>query len=108
MIYVDITYLWTTSQDKSVLEKAVELLSKKRDEEDTESHIKMTVYYQQRSRTAQNLDQLPKNVIPCSDPDTTMDFESSTSEARRLFYQCEPPETEFMPAAEEQEQDEEF
>ena len=94
-----VTYLWTVSDDPSVLKTAVDMLSKDQDR-------LLSVSYQQYVRQTNTSDfELPKNVIVCSDPDPSMDFESAIAEAKSLFYQCEESHVEFMPMAEEQEGD---
>ncbi|KAI8061549.1 GDP dissociation inhibitor [Gilbertella persicaria] len=91
-----VTYLWTTSKEPFVLKEAADLLTK-----DTI----FTVFYEQYVRNAPEMTELPANVIPCSDPDVTLDFQSAVTEAKSLFYQCVDTSVEFMPAAEEQEDD---
>lgn len=66
------------------------------------------VHFEQCLRNVKDLEfKLPNNIIPCSDPDATLDFNTATIEAKATFYKCEPEDTEFMPAA-EQDPDEEF
>ncbi|KAI8890774.1 rab protein geranylgeranyltransferase component A [Backusella circina FSU 941] len=109
-----VTYLWTTSQEEGVVEKAVDLLlqssNNKKEQEENKKDIecKFVVHFEQRLRSIKDLEfKLPNNIIPCSDPDATIDFNTATMEAKESFYKCEPKDTEFMPAA-EQDPDEEF
>ncbi|KAF1806920.1 GDP dissociation inhibitor [Mucor lusitanicus] len=111
-----VTYLWTASKDDSVLKNAVDLLMEKKpdtaeEEDDNRDFTKLiTVYYDQYVRNAQSLQaswKLPfKNVVLCSDPDLSLDFRSAFREAKALFSQCEPVDAEFMPAAEQEPEDE--
>lgn len=104
-----VTYLWTTD-DIGCLKEAIKLLSENQSDESKTSQIRMSVCYQQRSRSAkdyENFWKLPKNIIPCSDPDATINFKSCLKEARELFYKCESADVEFMPSA-EQEEEEDF
>ncbi|CAO3611488.1 unnamed protein product [Mucor fragilis] len=110
-----VTYLWTASKDGSVLKKAVDLLMEKKPvvSEEEGNHREftklITVFYDQYVRSAQSLqtsEKLPfKNVVLCSDPDISLDFRSAFAEAKGLFYQCEPVDAEFMPAAEQEPED---
>ncbi|KAI8375448.1 GDP dissociation inhibitor [Blakeslea trispora] len=94
-----VTYLWTVSDEPSALKAAVDMLSKDQDR-------LLSVSYQQYVRQTSVADfELPKNIIVCSDPDPSIDFESAIAEAKSLFYQCEESHVEFMPEAEEQEGD---
>lgn len=72
----------------------------------SDGHIKLSVFYQQRCRQV-DLDSqnwhLPANVIPCSDPNGSLDFNAASNEATAAFFKCVPPDTPFMPAQEEQE-----
>jgi hypothetical protein len=77
-------------------------------EESQKVALLFTVFYEQRVRKAKDLNsswKLPKNIIPCSDPDVSLDFSSATEEAQSLFYECESTEAEFMPAAEQEPED---
>ncbi|GAA5797774.1 hypothetical protein HPULCUR_003169 [Helicostylum pulchrum] len=91
---MDVTYLWTTSKQDAVVKKAVDLLL-----QNNEQHNVFTAFYEQRVRSAKGLE-LPKNIIPCSDPDPSLNFQSASEEAVGIFKQCEP-EAEFMPASEQ-------
>ncbi|OBZ84005.1 Rab proteins geranylgeranyltransferase component A [Choanephora cucurbitarum] len=88
-----VTYLWTVSGERSVLKSAIDLLFKDQDK-------LLTVSYQHHVRQTEKAE-LPKNVIVCSGPDASLDFESAIAEAKALFYQCEESHVEFMPEAEE-------
>lgn len=110
------TYLWTTSKEKDALRNAVDLLlvkdssnEQQEDMTDTQkTNLLFTVFYEQHVSNTKELEcawNLPKNVIPCSDPDTSLDFSSATDEAQSLFYICEPSEAEFMPASEQEPED---
>ncbi|KAL9554867.1 hypothetical protein MBANPS3_002610 [Mucor bainieri] len=112
-----VTYLWTASKDDSVLKKAVDLLLEKKpaitedeDNNNREFTKLITVYYDQYVRNAQSLQaswKPPfKNVVLCSDPDVSLDFRSAFAEAKSLFSQCESEGAEFMPAAEQEPEDE--
>lgn len=69
----------------------------------------ITVFYDQYVRKAKSLQEIWKlpfnNVVVCSDPDISMDFTSAFEEAKTLFYECEPVDAEFMPAAEQEPED---
>jgi hypothetical protein len=81
-----------------VLKNALQLLLNE------ETHCILSVFYDQRRRTAYELEQtslLPKHIVPCSDPDASLDFQSAISEAMKLFYLCEGSDAQFMPPAEE-------
>lgn len=103
---LDVTYLWSTSKESAAVKKAGELLlSNKTGEKITECIF--NVFYEQRVRNTRGEGwKLPKNVIPCSDPDESLNFQSASEEAEKIFHQCEP-EAEFMPAG-EQDPDEEY
>lgn len=68
------------------------------------------MYYQQREQQV-DLDKqqwkFPANVVPCSGPTHTLDFEDAVNEAKAVFLRCVPAETEFMPSQEEIADDEE-
>jgi hypothetical protein len=77
-------------------------------EENPKATLLFTVFYEQCVRNIKELEsswKLPKNVIPCSDPDVSLDFSSATNEARSLFYECESSDVEFMPATEQEPED---
>ncbi|KAI8082210.1 GDP dissociation inhibitor [Thamnidium elegans] len=95
-----VTYLWTTSKQDAVVKNAVDLLL-----QNNEQHNVFTVFYEQRVRSTKGLE-LPKNIIPCSDPDQSLNFQGASEEAFGIFKQCEP-QAEFMPAS-EQDQDEDY
>lgn len=64
-----------------------------------------SVYFDQRVRSSKTKGwKLPENVIPCSDPDVSLNFESAFEEAIKIFHDCEA-EAEFMPAAEQEPED---
>ncbi|KAI8645496.1 GDP dissociation inhibitor-domain-containing protein [Parasitella parasitica] len=107
-----VTYLWTASKNDSVLKKAVDLLMEKKpastdDENNTQQSEKLiTVFYDQYVRNSKALQESSvSNIVVCSDPDISMDFRSAFEEAKNLFYQCESIDTEFMPAADQQAED---
>jgi hypothetical protein len=112
-----VTYLWTTSKDKSALKKTVDLLllpKKKSTEDDdttTEQSAKciFNAYFEQRVRNISTTEgcNLPESVIPCNDPDTTVSFSNSFDEAVKIFHQCES-EAEFMPPAPEEQDPEDY
>ncbi|KAG2223594.1 hypothetical protein INT45_001676 [Circinella minor] len=90
-----VTYLWkeSTQEDQNILEKAIELLLPE------DAHIKFSLFYSQRSRhiTRDDSWNLPKNIIPCSDPSSSLTFEEAIREAMEIFFQCVPKDTPFMP-----------
>ncbi|KAI8359875.1 GDP dissociation inhibitor [Choanephora cucurbitarum] len=86
-----VTYLWTVSKELSVLKSAIDLLFKQ--------DKLLTVSYQHHVRQTEKA-KVPKNLIVCSGPDASLDFESALAEAQSLFDQCES-HAEFMPEAEE-------
>ncbi|KAI7859041.1 GDP dissociation inhibitor [Circinella umbellata] len=90
-----VTYLWKESpqEDQNVLEKAIELLLPE------DAHIKFSLVYSQRSRhiTRDDSWNLPKNIIPCSDPTSSLTFEEAIREAMEIFFECVPKDTSFMP-----------
>lgn len=98
-----------------MLKKAVDLLMEKKpvaiEEENNSREFEklITVFYDQyirKSKTLQETWKLPfNNVVVCSDPDISMDFKSAFEEAKTLFYKCEPVDAEFMPAAEQEPED---
>lgn len=98
-----------------MLKKAVDLLMEKKpvvteDENSNQEFRKLiTVYYAQYVRNAKSLKESCnlsfKNIVLCSDPDVSLDFRSAFEEAKSLFYQCEPEDAEFMPAAEQEPED---
>ncbi|CEP18908.1 hypothetical protein [Parasitella parasitica] len=107
-----VTYLWTASNDDTVLKKAIDLLMEKKDvstKDDNntrETEKLLTVFYDQYVRNSKMLQGKPfSNVVVCSDPDISMDFSSAFEEAKSLFYECEPTDTEFMPTAEQEPED---
>ncbi|KAI8981100.1 GDP dissociation inhibitor [Pilobolus umbonatus] len=102
-IYV--TYFWTISGCPQVIEKAMDLLLKP-DNEDGSGYL-FKVLYEQRVHNAHDIMKdlsIPANVIPCSDPDESISFQSAFSEAKNIFYQCELSDTEFMPPVKEEEE----
>ncbi|CAO3692265.1 unnamed protein product [Rhizopus microsporus] len=93
-----VTYFWTESANNNALKNALQLLLNE------ETHCILSMFYDQRRRTAYELEQtslLPKHIVPCSDPDASLDFQSAISEAMKLFYLCEGSDAQFMPPAEE-------
>ncbi|KAI7886495.1 rab protein geranylgeranyltransferase component A [Lichtheimia hyalospora FSU 10163] len=102
-----VTYLWKVGDvdASSELESAVDLLVPE------DGHIKLSVFYQQRCRQV-DLDSqnwhLPANVIPCSDPNGSLDFNTASNEATAAFFKCVPPDTPFMPAQEEEPVEDEY
>ncbi|KAI7902413.1 GDP dissociation inhibitor [Cokeromyces recurvatus] len=97
-----VTYLWTTSKNEDALKKAIDLLTSQG------KQPFINVFYKQRVRNLnmfENSGKLPKNIIPCSDPDATLDFETAIKEARNLFYECESSDAEFMPSVEQENED---
>lgn len=78
--------------------------------EDAESskkdlHCIFKSFFDQRIRSSEDYSHgLPKNVVACSDPNASFNYESAFEEAAKLFHKCEP-EAEFMPAAEEDPED---
>ena len=101
---IDVTYLWTSSTRENVIKSTIESLLQKSSEEKPIKCI-FTCYFDQYLRNVTHQDwHLPTNVIPCNDPDTSLNFESAFKEASDIFHQCEP-ETEFMPAAEQEPED---
>lgn len=107
---LDVTYLWSTSKESIAVKKAADLLlRKKSDNETSEKYAEclFNTFYEQRVRSTKEEGwKLPKSIIPCSDPDASLNFQSASEEAVEIFRQCEP-EAEFMPAA-EQDPDEEY
>ncbi|KAG1411370.1 hypothetical protein G6F58_008585 [Rhizopus delemar] len=101
-----VTYFWTTSQNEGVLKNALELLLKKKKEDgiiEQYANCIFSIFYDQRIRSTKDLEQvsnLPRKIIPCSDPDISLDFQTATTEAIKLFYQCEGKDGDFMPAVE--------
>ncbi|KAI9471023.1 MAG: GDP dissociation inhibitor [Benjaminiella poitrasii] len=98
----NVTYLWTTSRRKNALKKAVDLLT------DGDKHLLIKVYYEQYVRNSKEFEdswKLPKNIIPCSDPDATLDFKNAVKEAYNIFYECEGADIEFMPAVQQDDED---
>ncbi|KAI8146072.1 GDP dissociation inhibitor [Fennellomyces sp. T-0311] len=99
-----VTYLWKESSkdDTSDLQTAIDLLLPE------DGHIKFSLSYEQRSRqvTLDDKWKLPKNIIPCSDPTSSIDFEQAVAEATKIFFQCVPADTPFMPAQPEDPEDE--
>ncbi|KAI9491958.1 hypothetical protein BDB00DRAFT_766146 [Zychaea mexicana] len=99
-----VTYLWKESSegDRDELHKAIDLLLPEgnfRADISTHGHVKFSLLYEQRCRQVSLADswQLPKNVIPCSDPTGSTSFEQAVVEATKIFYQCVPKDTPFMP-----------
>ncbi|KAI8337148.1 GDP dissociation inhibitor [Chlamydoabsidia padenii] len=100
-----VTYLWTPTDDpskESILKNVTPLLLEPQSE-DSSARILFEVYYNQRIRSAAQLDQdkIPSNVYVCSDPDVSLDFEQATREAKAIFYRCVDPDVEFMPPADD-------
>ncbi|KAF7727692.1 hypothetical protein EC973_007248 [Apophysomyces ossiformis] len=96
-----VTYLWTESSEYSekLLEKAIASLVK------DDAKRQFTMMYQQRVRQTKGYEtlwKLPSNVIPCSDPNLSLDFEDAVKEAMAAFHRCTSEDTEFMPATEQQ------
>ncbi|KAG2212622.1 hypothetical protein INT47_000598 [Mucor saturninus] len=95
-----VTYLWSTSQKSDVLKKAAKLLLSKTTDE-TQIECVFNCFYEQRVHSTKGEGwALPKTIIPCSDPDASLNFQSASEEAEKIFRQCEP-EAEFMPAGEQ-------
>ncbi|KAI8967900.1 GDP dissociation inhibitor-domain-containing protein [Mycotypha africana] len=125
-----VTYLWTASKKEEILQGAVTALLGKGNEQmatvdkaevgnaemqrnnENASTVLFSVYFEQRIRSIRDLEgrwNLPDNVIPSSDPDTTLDFTTATKEAYQTFLNCEPSDTaEFMPAYEQEPGDDDF
>lgn len=103
-----VTYLWTLSRESGITKKTTEkLLEKTREAVDSEKGLRCIFrsFFDQRTRSSEDYSQeLPKNVLACSDPDASFNFESAFEEAIKLFNACEP-EAEFMPKAEEDPED---
>lgn len=107
--------MWTTAKEESTLKKATDLLLQKKkqiteetNDSTTEISIKIlfNAYFEQRVRSSINSIEantwnLPEGVIPCSDPDISLNFESAFAEAVKIFHDCESAEAEFMPATEQ-------
>jgi hypothetical protein len=94
--------LWTASEKSDIIKKTIDpLLQKDSDaEEKKDINCLFSIYYDQRVRSSKTEGwKLPTNVIPCSDPDVSLNFESAYEEAIKIFQDCNP-EAEFMPAAE--------
>ncbi|KAI9019572.1 GDP dissociation inhibitor-domain-containing protein [Phycomyces nitens] len=102
-----VTYLWTDcgSQptDINVLQKAVGLLLAKTSEAaELPLEPLFAVYYHQRVRSVNTEGwTLPTNVIGCSTPNNSLDFEDAASEAKAIFRRCTPQGTEFLPPNEQ-------
>lgn len=65
--------------------------------------------YDQRIRSVNDLEnsaKIPKCIAPCSDPDVSLDFQNSMKEVIEFFYKFEGKDAEFMPAAENDPNDE--
>ncbi|CAO3648713.1 unnamed protein product [Mucor hiemalis] len=103
-----VTYLWTTSEQAGIIKKTTEkLLQKIEDAESSKKdlHCIFRSFFDQRIRSSEDYSHgLPKNVVACSDPNASFNYESAFEEATKLFHKCEP-EAEFMPAAEEDPED---
>lgn len=107
-MFIDVTYLWTLSKESGIIKKTTEkLLQKTSEAVDSEKglHCIFRSFFDQRTRRSEDYSQeLPKNLLACSDPDGSFNFESAFKEAIKLFKECEP-EAEFMPKAEEDPED---
>lgn len=116
----DITYFWQDQYDSTTLQEAINALLKNlgnsnergpgRHANECKAIIpEWTLSYDQRKRHVPDLAEYfhtPDNVIPCSDPTASLDFESATREAKAAFYKIMPSETEFMPPQKEDEHEE--
>lgn len=100
----DVTYLWSTSKKADVLKKATELLLTNTIDEKKIGCVFNTFYEQRVHNTNGEGWKLPKSIIPCSDPDASLNFQSASEEAEKIFRQCEP-DAEFMPAGEQDPED---
>ncbi|KAI9317984.1 hypothetical protein BX666DRAFT_1856130 [Dichotomocladium elegans] len=99
-----VTYLWKEGEEdaQDELQKAIDMLLP------NDGCIRLSVFYQQRARRVDCKMQtwrLPSNVIACSDPDSSLDFEAITAEAIAAFSRCVTADTQFMPAQEREDVD---
>ncbi|KAG1474814.1 hypothetical protein G6F56_000122 [Rhizopus delemar] len=106
-----VTYLWTASRSEGALENALNILLKKNEGNTDEQSIKciFKMLYDQRIRSVNDLEnsaKIPKCIAPCSDPDVSLDFQNSMKEVIEFFYKFEGKDAEFMPAAENDPNDE--
>ncbi|KAL0082179.1 GDP dissociation inhibitor [Phycomyces blakesleeanus] len=103
-----VTYLWTNCgkqhTSNNSLQKAISILLERSSESEEISFVKplFAVYYHQRVRSIHTEGwNLPTNVIGCSTPNGSLDFEDAATEAHAIFRRCTPEGTEFLPPNEQ-------